>query len=399
MSSTDELSRVPMRGDDGRSPFATKPARRRRGPFFRVLQVVGALLLVFLLLTAVSIGRAVVRPGTDSVSARVAEWARDHGLGGVVTRLEKAQYASDRPKQGGAPAGGVPQVGDAGAGRGVAVDGTPAPRPLPILAAGAALPNEGRWQGVVSVKGSPAVRLAFLRPDDQHTSYLAAVMWLDPRLVSARLHPGTQDPAGRWATPSEISPALQRTVAAAFPAGFRLTGDSRGGYYDQGKTVRAMRAGAASFVINADGSVHIGAWGRDVAMTAQVRSVRQNLDLLVDKGTVNPTCADNNSPVWGNTVGNRSYVPRTAMGQRADGSLVFVNSPATSVCSLGRLLQAAGVVRGMESDINRQWAVGYYYDHVNGRVVPHRSRPDQDHAASQYFAVQSRDFIAFYARS
>lgn len=100
-------------------------------------------------------------------------------------------------------------------------------------------------------------------------------------------------------------------------------------------------------------------------MTSGVRSVRQNLDLLVDNGTLNPTCSDDHSQVWGKTVGNRSYVPRTALGQRADGSLVFVNSPATSVCSLGRLLQAAGVVRGMESDINRYWAVGYYYDRLS----------------------------------
>lgn len=400
MTTTESTSPAPLRGPDGRSPFATgKPGRERRTVLLRVGKIAGSLLIALLVLTAFSIGRTLTRPGNDAVSARLAEWARDHGLGGLVTRLERAQYSSHQPKQGGIPPGGVPRLGGDTAGGVVAPDGIRGPMPLPVLAAGPGLPDEGQWQSVVTLGNSPAVRLAFLRPDDQHTSYLAVVMWLDPRLLSARLHPGTQDPGGRWATPSEITPSLQRTVVAGFPAGFRLNGDSRGGYYDQHRTVRPLRDGAASLVIDTDGTVHIGAWGRDVGMTPEVRSVRQNLDLLVDGGQVNPTCSDDHSRVWGRTVGNRSFVPRTAVGQRADGSLVFVNSPATSVCSLGRILQAAGVVRGMESDINHYWAVGYYYTHTGGLVVPHKTRPDQDHSPDQYFSVQSRDFLAFYARS
>ena len=111
-------------------------------------------------------------------------------------------------------------------------------------------------------------------------------------------------------------------------------------------------------------------------MPPNVSSVRQNLDLLVDGGQVNPTCSTDSSPIWGYTVGNDAYVPRTALGVRADGSLIFVNSPAVSVCSLGQLLKSAGVVRGMELDINYDWSIGYYFTHDGGQVAEPRVAPD-----------------------
>ncbi|HSP36743.1 MAG TPA: phosphodiester glycosidase family protein [Frankiaceae bacterium] len=348
------------------------------------------LLLVLVTTIGYSLGQALRRPGNDGAAARLAEWARDHQLGWAVTTLEKASYDQHPPRRGGAPAEGVPVVGGLG---------PSGPAPVPVLAGGAPLPHEGQWQVVSTVGSRPAVRLAFLRPDDQHTSYLATVMWLDPTTLSARLHPGTQDPGGQWTTPSEIDPQLQQSVIAAFPGGFRLNGDSRGGYFDQGRTAVPLRTGAASFVVDVDGSVQIGQWGRDVQMNPRIRAVRQNLDLLVDGAKVNSSCGDNQSSVWGRTVGNADYVPRTGLGQRADGSLVFINSPATSVCSLARLLQAAGTVRGMELDINKTWAIGYYYDHAGSLVTAHKSRPDQDHSEQRYFSPQTRDFIAFYARS
>ena len=39
-------------------------------------------------------------------------------------------------------------------------------------------------------KGLPAVQLTYVRPDAVHTSYYAALMWLDPKLLSGRLHEG-----------------------------------------------------------------------------------------------------------------------------------------------------------------------------------------------------------------
>jgi Phosphodiester glycosidase len=380
--------------------------RRPRHPAIRVLQILALVVLVFIGLVGYSVGGALTRPGNDSVSQRVAEWARDHHLGSIVTWLEKVQYDQNKPVTGGTvkipTVAGAPKGGDGSTSHVVDIPHSPAPE-MPTLLAGQGLPGEGKWTTVVLSKGLPAVRITYVRPDAVHTSYYAAMMWLDPKLLSGRLHEGiaSGDPGGTWPTPPEITPELAKTVAAAFPGGFRTNNGqvgNRGGYYDDGKIAEPLRDGAASLVIMKDGSASVGQWGRDFTMTANVASVRQNLDLLVDDGKINPTCSSDSSPTWGYTVGNDAYVPRTALGVRKDGSLIFINSPAVSVCSLGQLLKSAGVQRGMELDINYDWSIGYYFTHDGGQVQSHMSRTTQSKGPDHYFSPQSRDFVAFYLR-
>ena len=387
-----------------RAPGRPRPNRRAAAQRCRRLlgRRVGALLLAGLVVVGYSVGGALFRRGNDTVAQRLAEWGRDHHLNWAVTRLEQAQYDLNAPKTGGALAGGIPTAaGEKHTTNPVpTVPHSPLPASLQTLVATPA-PGEGSWQDVVFDKGLPAVRITYLRPDDGHSSYLAAVMWLDPKLLSGRLHEGIVDPGGTWNTPDHITPALASTVAAAIPGGFRTNNGpvgNRGGYYDQGRTAEPLRTGAAALVVAGDGMVSIGQWGRDVSMNPSVRSFRQNLDLLVDGGTVNPTCSSGSTPVWGYGVGNSSYVPRTGIGQRADGALVFINSPVTSVCSLGRLLAQAGAVRGMQLDINYDWSIGYYFTHEAGTVHPHVTRDNQSKGPGHYFTSQSRDFVAFYLR-
>ena len=377
--------------------------RRRQRPIIRVLQVLALAVLVFIGLVGYSLGGYLTRAGNDSVAQRVAEWARDHHLDPIVTWAEKVQYDQNKPKTGGTAT--IPTVPTeqptAPAKPKVAHSALPE---APKLLAGQGLPNEGKWTTVVTSKGYPAVQLTYVRPDNVHTSYYAALMWMDPKLLSGRLHEGiaSGDPGGTWPTPPQITPELAKTVATAFPGGFRTdqssSVSSRGGYYDDGREAVPLRVGAASLVIFKDGTATVGAWGRDIKPSPKVKSVRQNLDLLIDGGAVNPTCSSDSSPNWGYTVGNDKYVPRTALGIRQDGSLIFVNSPAVSVCSLGTLLQSAGVVRGMELDINYDWSIGYYFTHQNGQVQSHVSRDTQSKSADHYFSPQSRDFVAFYLR-
>ncbi len=381
-----------------------RPASRLPPPrkLLLLLRRFGVLALALLVVLGYSVGGALLRPGNDTVAQRLAEWGRDHHLNWAVTRLEQTQYALNTPATGGTLSGGIPVVaGHKPAGRAApAAPHSAAPAPLtPFVTTPA--PGEGQWQDVVFHNGLPAVRMTYLRPDDGHSSYLAAVMWLDPKLLTGRLHEGITDPGGSWNTPDRITGSLATTVAAAMPGGFRTNSGpvgNRGGYYDQGRAAEPLRVGAASLVISSDGTVSVGQWGRDVSMNPAVRSVRQNLDLLVDAGTVNPTCSSGSTPVWGYGVGNSSYVPRTGIGQRADGALVFVNSPVTSVCSLGRLLAQAGAVRGTELDINRDWSIGYYFTHEGGTVHAHVTRDSQSKGPAHYFSAQSRDFVAFYLR-
>ena len=373
-----------------------RPHFWRRPMVRRVRRVTLVVLLVFLVVVGWSVGGALTAPGTDSTAARLAEWGRDHGLGSMVTWLEQMQYDNNQPKIGGTPSGGIPKADGGVANTGASI-GLPAPAPIPPVA-GAPLPNEGQWQTVVAVKGAPAVRVASLRPDAQHTSFVAGVMWIDPNLVRGQLQPGFQDPGGSWQASDEIAPADRSSVVAVFNAGFRLN-SSRGGYYSEGRTVVPLQDGAASLVLNKNGVASVGSWNSEVRMSPDVASVRQNLAMLVDNGQVNPTCSSGGS-VWGATIGNAAFIDRSAFGVTASGAEVYVGGPALSVCTLGRILQDAGVVRGMELDINPDWISGaYFHDQPNGQQPQgFRLYPQQKLPPTKYFQPSMRDWFGWYAR-
>jgi hypothetical protein len=223
-------------------------------------------------------------------------------------------------------------------------------------------------------------------------------MWLDPSFVRGQLHPGFLDPGGQWQAPNFLTPTLQGQVVAAFNSGFRLNA-SHGGYYSEGRIVHPLRDGAASLVLGKDGTARVGSWNRDVRMGPEIASVRQNLALLVDDGQVNPNCATGGTRYWGSTIGQAAFVHRSGFGVTGAGGYVYVGGPALSVCTLGRLLVAAGVVRGMELDINPAWVSGVYF---------HRSRharprgfalfPAEQVPPEHYLFPASRDWYGWYVR-
>src|SRR5581483_6161137 len=144
---------------------------------------------------------------------------------------------------------------------------------------------EGQWQTVVTVKGAPAVRVASLRQDSQHTSFVAGVMWIDPSMVRGQLQPGYTDPGGTWQASDQIAPADRSSVVAVFNAGFRLNA-SQGGYFREGRSVVPLQDDAASLVLDRNGVASVGSWNHEVRMSPKVASVRQNLVMLVDNGQV-----------------------------------------------------------------------------------------------------------------
>lgn len=359
-------------------PSARPPHHSRRRRWLAGVLVGGTVLLAVL---GVSVGGALTAPGTDSTAARLAEWGRTHGLGSLVTSLEKAQYAANPPRVGGRPS--VQPVAGAPA-------GLPAIRP----AVSPGLPGEGVWRQVVAVHGSPAVWVTEVRPDATHTSYLTGVMRLDPSLLAFTLHPGTAVPGGGgWSQPPLIPTSVRGSLAATFNSGFTLT-DSRGGYLLDGRTVTPLRTGAASLVLTTDGHVSIGAWGREVGPGPNVVAVRQNLDLMIDNGKVAPDINSTSSAVWGATVGNHAYVWRSGVGVTASGAVVYAAGDALSTASLADVLQRAGAVRAMELDINRDWTSGEWYAQNGTATTPHKLTPDEYRPADRYFSTSSRDFVA-----
>jgi hypothetical protein len=408
---SDRAVRMSVSGDaylpDETYPMALAGARPpgRRTRRSRIARTVAVLLIVVGLAVGAVVVEALGAPGSDSASAKLAEWGRDHGLGDVITWLELLTYNHDQPTVGGTPAGGIPVPAGAVSGPPGRPDsptgvGSSVAAPLAPLTGGDPLAGEGQWHTVVASQGRAAVEVASLRPDDEHTSFVAGVMRIDPSLVRGQLHPGTRDPGGTWQASSSLSGSELDDVAAVFNGGFRLNDPSRNGYYSEGRTVARLVEGKASLVLYRDGRADVGAWGSEVRMGPDVASVRQNLLPLVDHARVNPTCASGGSKEWGSTIGQAAFIHRSGFGVTSDGAEIYVGGPALSVCTLGKILVDAGVVRGMELDINPNWVSGaYFHDRPRGEPTGFRLFPGEQVAAAHYLQPSSRDWYSWTLRA
>jgi hypothetical protein len=280
------------------------------------------------------------------------------------------------------------------------------PNPSPIKPfASPAVPGEGQWSPVGRyVQGTPAMYATTLRPDAVHTSYVAGVVWMNTKLLTATLYSGSWIPGGGpYTHTAPIAPGAATTLVAAFNAGF-LMSDSQGGYYTDHRTIVPLRVGAASFVVYRNGSATVGAWGQNVKMSPDVVSVRQNLNLLVSNGRPVPGIRNQSSPQWGFTLGNSDYVWRSGLGITADGALVYVGGPGLDLTDLANILVRAGAVRAMELDINTDWVNFSYYDPASaaGLAAPSNGTellPGMTGTPARYFeSWWARDFITMSAK-
>ena len=111
-------------------------------------------------------------------------------------------------------------------------------------------------------------------------------------------------------------------------------------------------------------------------MTLNVMAVRQNLVPLVTDGRPTAPAASADWQAWGSTCGASSCaasVPgiehqwRSGIGVTANGALVYAVGPALDPLQLAELLVRAGVIRGMQLDINPSWPVFASYDPATAR--------------------------------
>jgi hypothetical protein len=340
----------------------------------------------------------VTAPGTDTLSARVAEWGRDHHLSWAVTWLENATYKAP-------PVGGSLNPSQL-----AQLDGGPTASRPKTTAASADLPanisplavgtvrGEGVWHPVLTdAAGDPILERAALRPDAQHTSELAYVAWMNQKALTFSLRPGFNQPGGSWSTPDSIPPRQRAGLVATWNGGFKIK-DALGGFYAQGRTAATLVNGKAAEVFYRDGSMKVGLWGRDETMTPQVAGVRQNLSLLVDRGQVAVGPGDGSSAQWGLTIKNSYFIARSGVGMTATGDIVYVGGQDLSVYTLAKLLQAAGAVDAMELDINPEWVSFMSYGGADKANPAPTKLWEFSQPADRYFQPSDRDFVAVYTR-
>jgi hypothetical protein len=308
------------------------------------------------------------------------------------------------PKVGGKPSFSLAGPGPAGpaptpsARRATAVSRLPRRLTSP---AGRPLAGEGRWRVLYRVHGQPAIYGTYLRPDRVHTSYVAGVVSMDPRLLRFQLRPGTEDPGpGRYGGAQPIiAPGARSGLAATFNSGFKIA-QSGGGFYLNGTRRGVLRDGAASEVYYRGGGLAIGVWGRGLRLTRDVVGVRQNLRPIVENGQIPSSVDQNVESSWGATLGGGYYVWRSGIGVTRGGEIIFAYGPALDVRTLAGLLRRAGCETALQLDINPEWTNFMYYrpGHHRGNPRPAALLPDQQESAARYYSYSSRDFTAVYAR-
>lgn len=347
---------------------------------------------LFLIVVLWSISTALLAPGTDPVSARLAEWGRNHYLSSLVSALENAQYSVSKPKVGGTL--------DPNSSKILAQEALAFAKKVPTLVK-PALRGEGDLKTVYTINGVPAIQVGYLRPDSQHTSYLSGVAIMNSSLLRYVQHPGFSEPGhlARLGLSDHLKGQDLQGLVATFNSAFKVK-DSLGGYYQNHVTLKPLVINKAAMVIYSDGHMDIGLWGSEVKMTSEVSSVRQNLSLLIDNGKVTPNLNQSILSKWGWTVKNAYFVWRSGVGVDAHGNVIYVAGDSLSVQSLADLLHTAGAVRAMELDINRYWISYMWYP------VPTTTQPELNpiklvpfpRPANRYLSPGSRDFFAVYAR-
>jgi hypothetical protein len=264
------------------------------------------------------------------------------------------------------------------------------PSITPIVSPG--LPGEGQWAPSPLIVGGPTVLYTtYLRPDaGASPTYLA---WMRGRELRFALYAGTDQPSGSWPNEWIVPGSLLSQLVATFNSGFQLA-QSKGGWFANGVAATPLVNGAASLVIDQDGSATVGQWGRDVSLTPNVAAVRQNLSLLIDNGQISPTVGDIQNS-WGLTLGGVSRTWRSGLCVDDLGNLIYAAGPGLDPADLARLMQAAGCVQAMELDINPMWPIFVSYPPSGpAELAPGMFFPPNKHTAT----INERDFIAAFAR-
>jgi Phosphodiester glycosidase len=372
---------------------------RRRHWLRRLVAAVLTVVVVLVILVGVSLWGALRTPGNQSFEAKWADWLRAHHAAPLANAVEQYYYSHHAPPKGGRPARLNTVPAPRGPAAAPARAGLPPPPSVPLVVT-PALPGEGQWTPAdAAVGGQPAMYVAQFRADTFYTSQITTAVWIDPTRLRVALIPGAQEPGGVWPQPPDITGSALSAAVAAFNGGFRMQ-DAHGGFYLDGRQAVPLQPGAASMVIYADGHINIGAWGREVTMTPQVRAVLQNLVPIVDHGQTAPDATYTDTHIWGATLGANTVVARSGIGVTADGALIYMAGPALTARSLAESLQRAGAIRAMALDINPEWVTFNFYTHPRPAdptiIVPAKLYPQMQRPADRYLGPtrESRDFFA-----
>ena len=213
--------------------------------------------------------------------------------------------------------------------------------------------------------------------------------------LAHRLHVGTQDPPTGGATivagaGPAVSGRQRSSLLAAFNGGFKV-GSASGGVEVDGRILTPLTTGKASFVIDSNGSGHVGVWGVSLPAPGEhVVSVRQNLPPLVTSSRLSAQISD--IAAWGARFKGENMVARSALGEDTHGNILYAGGMAALPGDVATALVQAGATTAMELDINPEWVQLALASHPGAPLSP--GVPGQNRPADQYLIGWTRDFVA-----
>jgi phosphodiester glycosidase len=223
--------------------------------------------------------------------------------------------------------------------------------------------------------GVPLMSRALIMLDPQRSYSSVALVRMDLTRLSLHITPGFIEPAHpsgvdqRISDIGRISPQDYGLLVAAFNGGFKAL-HGHYGMMVNGVTLLPPIDGIGTVALYRDGTVRIGAWGREITPSVDILSFRQNCPPLVEAGQIDPALLNGTSAAWGFT-NNSDITWRTGLGISSDGRfLIYAVGNGTGAEFLAHALLEAGAYNAMQLDINQ-----YYAHFVTYAANPATSTP------------------------
>lgn len=347
-----------------------------------------ALTAGFLLIAGTSYVHAITAPGYASFADKTSSWLRDHGAGPIVDRVETWYYTRHEPSR---EAANINQFRHGQSSQTATIT-------LPELPIPAGADARPRWApGRLTSLRRPAIYTSAFEPDPAHPSVVTGVAVVDSSSTTMHFMTGTQQPR----SPNNHSPARVPStetagLVAVFNSGFRLT-DITGGVFAFGHVYKPLTTGQATAAIDDRGRLTVGEWGRDIRSTTHLVAARQNLALIVDRGTPLPQ-RSTGSDAWGGPRLQYQYTWRSGLGVDRSGNIVYVIGNQLNLVTLATALADAGAVRGMQLDMHSGMSTFITFapdPTASHRLIPSKLLPWTPGPYTRYLTADRRDF--FYA--
>ena len=248
------------------------------------------------------------------------------------------------------------------------------PPPIPSLWE-QAKPGEGQWTAVsypflpklagdVGNGAPPYFYTTFIRPDPERPYTEVLLVAMDMRQLELGMEGGYEEPQPVAGPPGTgripRSPAILPRVAAAFNGAFKAEHGSYGMVVGR-RILLPPVPGAATVLVTTDGRAGFGPWGGTGELPADVASLRQNLDPLVDGGVVNPA----HRSIWGwQIAGESSLTERTALCLTPSRHVYYAWGRDITGQGLGRALKQAGCDYAIHLDMNPRHC-GFVFMHAD----------------------------------